>query len=129
MKQDTLITALYERLSKDDDLSGDSNSIKNQKLLLESFADQHGFSNCHHYTDDGISGATFSRPGWERMIADIEAGKVSAVIVKDMSRVGRDYLQTGYYTEVSSRRTMFDSLRSPTVSTAATGAPARLRRF
>ena len=78
MKQDTLITALYERLSKDDDLSGDSNSIKNQKLLLESFADQHGFSNCHHYTDDGISGATFSRPDWERMIADIEAGKVSA---------------------------------------------------
>ncbi|MBQ6234686.1 MAG: recombinase family protein [Clostridia bacterium] len=100
MKQDTLITALYERLSKDDDLSGDSNSIKNQKLLLESFADQHGFSNCHHYTDDGVSGATFSRPDWERMIADIEAGKVSAVIVKDMSRVGRDYLQTGYYTEV-----------------------------
>ena len=94
------ITALYERLSRDDDQIGDSNSIKNQKILLQSYADQHGFSNCHHYTDDGISGATFTRPSWERMIADIEAGKVSTVIVKDMSRVGRNYLQTGYYTEV-----------------------------
>lgn len=94
------ITALYERLSRDDDLVGDSNSIITQKRLLESFAAQHGFSNCQHYTDDGISGSTFSRPSWERMIADIEAGKVSTVIVKDMSRVGRNYLQTGYYTEV-----------------------------
>ena len=94
------ITALYERLSRDDDQIGDSNSIITQKRLLESYAQQHGFSNCQHYTDDGISGSTFARPSWERMIADIEAGKVSAVIVKDMSRVGRNYLQTGYYTEV-----------------------------
>ena len=94
------ITALYERLSRDDDQIGESNSIKNQKILLQTYADQHGFSNCQHYTDDGISGATFTRPSWERMIADIEVGKVSTVIVKDMSRVGRNYLQTGYYTEV-----------------------------
>ena len=95
-----LITALYERLSRDDDQEGDSNSIVTQKRLLESYATEHGFSNCVHYTDDGWSGGTFERPDWKRMIADIEAGKVGAVLVKDMSRVGRDYLQTGFYTEV-----------------------------
>lgn len=95
-----LITALYERLSRDDDQEGDSNSIVTQKRLLESYAKEHGFRNCVHYTDDGWSGGTFERPDWKRMIADIEAGKVGAVLVKDMSRVGRDYLQTGFYTEV-----------------------------
>ena len=94
------ITALYERLSRDDDQEGDSNSIVTQKCLLENYAKEHGFSNCVHYTDDGWSGGTFERPDWKRMIADIEAGKVGAVLVKDMSRVGRDYLQTGFYTEV-----------------------------
>ena len=94
------ITALYERLSKDDDLLGESNSIVNQKAMLESYAIQQGFSNLQHYSDDGYSGGNFERPDWKRLIADIEAGKVGTVIVKDMSRVGRDYLQTGFYTEV-----------------------------
>ena len=99
-----LITALYERLSRDDDQEGDSNSIITQKRLLESYAKEHGFSNCAHYTDDGWSGGNFERPDWKRMIADIEEGKVGAVLVKDMSRVGRDYLQTGFYTEVFFRK-------------------------
>ena len=94
------ITALYERLSRDDDLSGDSSSIVNQKRYLESYAAQHGYSNIVHYTDDGWSGGNFDRPAWKQMVADIEAGKVSTVLVKDMSRVGRNYLQTGFYTEV-----------------------------
>ena len=98
------ITALYERLSRDDELVGDSNSIQTQKAILTDYAAAHGFLNCVHYTDDGYSGGNFERPAWQAMIADIEAGKVSAVIVKDMSRVGRDYLQTGYYTEVFFRQ-------------------------
>ena len=82
------ITALYERLSRDDEQVGESNSITNQKAYLENYAQQHGFSNCRHYTDDGYSGGNFERPGWKRLIADVEAGKVSTVIAKDMSRVG-----------------------------------------
>ena len=97
---DRHITALYERLSRDDDQEGESNSIVNQKAMLENYAQEHGFTDCKHYTDDGFSGGSFERPDWKRLVADIEAGKVSTVIVKDMSRVGRDYLQTGYYTEV-----------------------------
>ncbi len=98
------ITALYERLSRDDDLQGDSNSIVNQKLFLQAYADEHGFVNCHHYTDDGYSGGNFERPGWKQLITDIEAGKVGTVIAKDMSRVGRNYLETGFYTEVVFRK-------------------------
>lgn len=98
------ITALYERLSRDDDLTGDSNSIINQKSYLESYAAQQGYTNCVHYTDDGWSGGNFERPAWKKLIADIEAGKVARVIVKDMSRAGRDYLQTGFYTEVFFRQ-------------------------
>ena len=94
------ITALYERLSRDDEQLGDSNSIVMQKRMLEDYAAQHGFSNCAHYTDDGYTGGNFERPDWKRLVADIENGKVAAVLVKDMSRVGRDYLQTGFYTEV-----------------------------
>ncbi len=94
------ITALYERLSRDDDLQGDSNSIVNQKLFLQAYADEHGFVNCHHYTDDGYSGGNFERPGWKQLITDIEAGKVGTVIAKDISRVGRNYVETGFYTEV-----------------------------
>lgn len=104
IRQTAKITALYERLSRDDDLSGDSNSIINQKAMLEDYARQHGFENCQHFTDDGWSGGNFERPDWKRLIADIEAGKVGAVLVKDMSRVGRDYLQTGFYTEVFFRQ-------------------------
>ena len=98
------ITALYERLSRDDDQVGDSNSIVNQKKYLESYAADHGYSNCIHYTDDGWSGKNFERPAWKRLIANIEAGKVAHILVKDMSRIGRDYLQTGFYTEVMFRQ-------------------------
>ena len=98
------ITALYERLSRDDDLTGDSNSIINQKKYLETYARQQGYENLVHYTDDGYSGGNFDRPAWKDLIADIEAGKVAHVIVKDMSRAGRDYLQTGFYTEVFFRQ-------------------------
>lgn len=101
---DGKITALYERLSRDDELLGDSNSIINQKKYLEDYAAQHGYLNCAHYSDDGYSGKDFERPDWKRMVADIEAGKVGCVLVKDMSRVGRDYLQTGFYTEVFFRQ-------------------------
>ena len=97
---DEKITALYERLSRDDELAGDSNSIINQKRLLEEYAASHGFTNCIHFTDDGYSGGSFERPAWKRMMAEIEAGKVGVVIAKDMSRIGREYLQTGFYTEV-----------------------------
>ena len=98
------ITALYERLSRDDDQVGDSNSIVNQKKYLESYAEQRGYTNIQHYTDDGWSGGNFERPAWKRLVADIEAGKVAHVLVKDMSRIGRDYLQTGFYTEVMFRQ-------------------------
>lgn len=94
------ITALYERLSRDDDLAGDSNSVINQKKYLEGYAADHGYRNCVHYTDDGWSGGNFERPAWKRLIADVEAGKVALVLTKDMSRIGRDYLQTGFYTEI-----------------------------
>ena len=93
-------TALYCRLSQDDNTENESNSIQNQKAMLESYAAQRGFTNTVHYTDDGWSGANFERPSWKQLVTDIEAGKVGCVIAKDMSRVGRDYLQTGFYTEV-----------------------------
>ena len=98
------ITALYERLSRDDDQVGDSNSIVNQKKYLEGYAAQRGYTNVQHYTDDGWSGGNFDRPAWKQLVADIEAGKVAHVLVKDMSRIGRDYLQTGFYTEVMFRQ-------------------------
>ena len=95
-----LITALYPRLSHEDELQGESNSISNQKRILETYAKQNGFTNLRWYTDDGYSGANFQRPGFQAMLADIEAGKVGTVIVKDMSRLGRNYLQVGMYTEM-----------------------------
>lgn len=94
------ITALYERLSRDDELQGESNSIMNQKKLLENYARENGFENIRHYTDDGYSGGDFLRPGWIQMIDDIKAGFISTVIVKDMSRVGRNHIETGFYTEI-----------------------------
>ena len=99
-----LITALYERLSRDDDLDGESNSIVNQKRYLQNYADEHGFTNCKHYTDDGWSGGNFDRPEWKNLIADVEAGKVGVILAKDMSRIGRNYLETGFYTEVVFRK-------------------------
>ena len=98
------ITALYERLSRDDEQSGDSNSIVNQKKMLEKFATEQRFINLRHYTDDGWSGTNFDRPDWKRMLADIEDGIVGCVIVKDMSRIGRNYLEVGFYTEVLFRK-------------------------
>lgn len=99
-KDSLKITALYERLSKDDEQSGESNSITNQKKILEDYAEKNDYANLSHYTDDGWSGASFDRPNWKRLIEDVEQGKIGTVIVKDMSRVGRDYLQVGFYTEV-----------------------------
>ena len=77
------ITALYSRLSHEDELQGESNSILNRKLLLESYAKQHGFTSLKWYTDDGFSGANFDRPDFQKILADIEAGKIGTVIVKD----------------------------------------------
>jgi len=98
------ITALYSRLSRDDELQGESNSITNQKKILEDYAGRNGFGNCRHFSDDGVSGTTFERKGFKEMIAAIESGNVGAVIVKDMSRIGRDYLQVGFYTEIFFRQ-------------------------
>lgn len=94
------ITALYARLSQEDVLDGDSNSIVNQKAVLSKYAADNGFANPVFFIDDGVSGVTFDRPNFNRMIAEIEAGNVATVIVKDMSRLGRDYLKVGYYTEI-----------------------------
>ena len=94
------VTALYARLSKDDDLVGDSNSIIHQKEILAKYAKEHGFTNIEFYVDDGFSGTNFNRPDFQRMMADADEGKISTVIVKDMSRFGRDYIMVGYYTEI-----------------------------
>ena len=95
-----MITALYERLSRDDDVEGESNSIQNQKKLLEDYAKQHGFSNPVHFTDDGISGTCFDRPGFLEMMKQVEAGRVKYLCIKDMSRLGRDYLKVGQIMEI-----------------------------
>ena len=94
------ITALYCRLSKDDELQGDSNSITNQKEILQKYAVTNGFLNTSFFVDDGFSGTTFNRPGWNSLIQLVNDGKVGAVIVKDLSRLGRDYLQVGLFTDV-----------------------------
>ncbi|MBP5362931.1 MAG: recombinase family protein [Ruminococcus sp.] len=94
------ITALYCRLSQDDMLQGESNSITNQKAILKKYAEENGFSNPVYYVDDGVSGTTFERDGFKAMMADVESGKVGTVITKDLSRLGRDYLKTGEYIEI-----------------------------
>jgi DNA invertase Pin-like site-specific DNA recombinase len=93
------ITALYERLSRDDELQGPSNSIVNQQALLEEYAHKNGFNNIVHFTDDGISGTRWDRPGFTKMMDEIEAGNVSIVLCKDTSRLGRDYLRVGLFME------------------------------
>lgn len=99
-KQDNIgITALYCRLSRDDGAEGDSNSVANQKRMLTKYAKENGFGNTRFYVDDGYTGTNFNRPGFQQMLEDIEMGYVSTIIVKDMSRLGRDYLQVGYYTD------------------------------
>ena len=95
-----LITALYCRLSNEDDLDGESNSIQNQRILLQKYADDHGFTNIRFFVDDGYTGTNFARPAMQEMLSLVEAGQVSTIIVKDMSRFGRDYLQVGHYTEI-----------------------------
>ena len=94
------ITALYCRLSRDDELQGDSNSILNQKSILKKYADDNGFRNTEFFVDDGYSGANFDRPDWQRLAGMIDEGLIGTIIVKDMSRLGRDYLQVGMYTEM-----------------------------
>ena len=100
MAKDNRITALYERLSRDDEMQGESNSITNQKKYLEDYAVQHGFGNIQHFSDDGYSGTNLNRPAFNSLLTEIEAGRVGTVIVKDMSRFGRNYLQVGFYTEM-----------------------------
>ncbi|HUM83084.1 MAG TPA: recombinase family protein [Lachnospiraceae bacterium] len=95
-----LITALYCRLSRDDELQGDSNSIKNQKAILQKYATDNGFGNIQFFVDDGYSGTTFDRPDWQRLSGMIDEGQIGTLIVKDMSRLGRDYLQVGMLTEM-----------------------------
>ena len=99
-KEEIKITALYERLSRDDEQAGESNSIQNQKKYLEEYAHQHGLRNIRHFYDDGYSGTNFNRPGFAALLEEIEAGRVETLVVKDLSRFGRNYLQVGYYTEI-----------------------------
>ena len=98
------ITPLYERLSRDDELQGESNSISNQKQMLEDFARRNGLPNPTHFTDDGISGTRFDRPGFLAMMEEVDAGRVEAIVIKDMSRLGRDYLKVGQVMEILRQR-------------------------
>ena len=100
LRQSGKITALYCRLSRDDELTGDSNSIVNQKAILSKYAKENHFSNPLFFVDDGYSGTNFNRPSWSELLERIENGEVATLIVKDMSRLGRDYLKVGFYTEV-----------------------------
>ena len=94
------ITALYERLSRDDELEGESNSIVNQKKILEEYASKNNLTNIIHFTDDGISGTQFDRPGFMEMMNGVNTGNIGCIIVKDMSRLGRDYLKVGQCMEI-----------------------------
>ena len=105
MSRTSKITALYERLSRDDEIQGESNSITNQKQYLEDYAVQKGFENIQHFSDDGYSGTNFNTASDVYKRQEIEAGRVGTVIVKDMSRFGRNYLQVGFYTETLWTRT------------------------
>lgn len=102
MSKSEKITALYERLSRDDDMDGESNSISNQKRQLEDYAAQHNLPNIVHFTDDGISGTRFDRPGFLALMKEVEAGNVEYLCLKDMSRLGRDYLKVGLATGATS---------------------------
>ena len=100
LKQQDKITALYCRLSRDDEYNGDSMSIQNQKELLLKYANDNGYYNTEFFVDDGYTGTNFDRPDFKRLIEAVEDGKIGTVIVKDLSRFGREYLQTGFYTEM-----------------------------
>jgi len=94
------ITALYSRLSREDELNGESNSIQNQKAMLSEYAESKGYRNRQCFVDDGISGVTFERQGFQEMLGLIESGEIERVIVKDLSRLGRNFIEVGQYTEV-----------------------------
>ena len=126
VRQAEKITALYERLSRDDELEGESNSIINQKKMLEDYAAQNGFGNTVHFTDDGFSGGNFERPAWKRLIEEVDAGNVAVVIAKDMSRIGREYLQTGWFTEIYFRER---GVRFIAVSNGVDSADQRTEEF
>ena len=99
-RQSGKITAIYCRLSRDDEQAGESNSIVNQKAILKKYAKEQGFRNIQFFVDDGFSGANFNRPEWQRMIAMVEADQIGVLLAKDMSRIGRNYLKVGFYTEI-----------------------------
>ena len=100
MKQPIYNTALYLRLSRDDELEGDSGSIQTQRMMLREYAQANGLYVVGEYVDDGWSGTNYDRPGFQRMIDDIEDGKINCVVTKDLSRLGRNYILTGQYTDV-----------------------------
>ena len=101
------LTALYERLSHDDERAGESVSIENQKRILEDYARKNGFTNIRHFTDDGIRGTTFKRPGLDAMLDEIRAGNVATVIIKDQSRIGRDVVEVGLLNNCASNSRYF----------------------
>lgn len=112
MSRSSKITALYERLSRDDDLNGESNSITNQKQYLEDYARRNGFTNIRHFTDDGFSGVNFNRPSFQELIKEVEAGNVATIIVKDMSRLGGETIcKSVFIRKFCSHRKMSVSLR------------------
>ena len=117
MPKEPKITALYERLSRDDDLAGESNSITNQKKYLEDYAKKNGFKNIRHFTDDGFSGVNFNRPGFQSLIKEVEAGNVETLIVKDLSRFGRDYIGVGECSRQSSKRSSAETDNVLAIST------------
>ena len=94
------ITALYSRLSREDEANGDSLSIQNQKIILEEHAKKNGFINIRHFIDDGTTGVHFERNGWQELVAEVEAGNVANCVLKDMTRFGRDHVQVGMYMEM-----------------------------
>ena len=96
----TKIALLYERLSRDDELNGESFSIQNQKIMLEDFARRNGYLRFKHFTDDGVSGTRFDRPMFNQMIADAKTGKINLILCKDLSRLGRDYIEAGRFTDI-----------------------------
>ena len=117
-KISTGTAALYCRLSRDDNMDNESNSISNQKKILQKAAKDKGYSDTIFFVDDGITGTTMKRPGFQKMIAAIEAGYISAVFVKDLSRLGRNYIEVGKLTEEFSRSMMYDWWLCPMAWTA-----------
>lgn len=104
-KEQLGLTALYCRLSRDDGAEGDSNSVANQRRLLQKYAKENSLGNTRFYVDDGYTGTNFNRPGVQRLLEDAKNGRINAIIVKDLSRFGRNYIEVGQYTETLWTRT------------------------